>query len=106
MDIDMNPPALDLNTRLTRSADVLTSEVEDDLILLDIPGDEYYGMNPVGRHVWDLLASPRSVAEICESVATQFDIDADRCAPDVLAFAGTLIDAGLVRIVDAPSGPR
>ena len=104
MSINMNLAGLYLTTRLVRSADVLTSQVDDNLMLLDVERDHYFGMNPVATHVWELLHNAPTVAEICASVAAHFDTDVEGCASDVFAFVGTLIDAGLARIVDESHG--
>lgn len=86
-----------LETRLERSDDVLFQEVGGEAVLLDLASEQYFGLDPVGTRIWDLIEPGLSLADIHQSLCAEFDADAERIRDDLLALARKLLDAGLVR---------
>ena len=73
-----------------------SSALGDELVLLDFESSEYYGLDPVGAHVWRAIQSPTSVENVCDAVAERFEVDRSRCERDVVAFLRELAGEGLV----------
>jgi hypothetical protein len=91
-------PTLALDTVVVRRTEPLTAPVDDDLVMLDPRGSRYFGLDAVGHRIWDLLEHPRSVAALCSELQEQFDVDAETCRADVLAFLAELESAELLEI--------
>ena len=89
---------LSLDTVLARSADPLTAEVDDELVMLDPRDSVYYGLNAVGRRIWELLERPQSVATLCATLQDQFDELPETCHAEVLSFLERLSDARLAEL--------
>lgn len=53
-------------------------------------------LNPVGRHVWELLAEDRTPEEVAAAVAARFAVGPERARADVRAFLADLGAKGLV----------
>lgn len=79
-----------------RVRELTTTEVEQELVMLDLPRGKYYGLNPVATAVWKTLDSPIDLDQICISLLTQFDVDEASCRTEVDAFLSQLYAAGLV----------
>jgi len=58
----------------------------------------YYGMNPVGARVWDLLKQPKSVTELRNALLDEYDVDETRCGDDLLALLETMRSEGLIEV--------
>lgn len=86
-----------LAQRYTRSPDVLSQEVGGEAVLLDLAGEQYFGLNPVGLRVWELLASPSSLQDVHTHLCAEFDADPARIQDDLLAVATAMLEAGLLR---------
>ena len=54
-----------LETTVVRASDVLASQVENELVMMDIERGMYYALNPVGADIWERLAEPQQVADLC-----------------------------------------
>jgi hypothetical protein len=87
------------DTVVTRSTRPLAATVDDELVMLDPGVGSYYGLDATGRAVWEHLAEPCSVAQLCRVLAGEFDVELERCAAEVAAFLGELHEAGLVEVV-------
>lgn len=65
-------------------------------VILSLDTKVLRGLNPVGSRVWELIDGQRSVDEIVEVIAGEFDVAAAAVAPDVHAFVEELLTKGLV----------
>ena len=86
------------DTRVRR-ADLDAVEMDGDLVMMGIEQGEYYALREVATFLWLQLDEPRTVAELCELVAGEFDTTTEGCRRDVEAFVGDLIDHRLATIV-------
>ncbi|CUV66443.1 conserved hypothetical protein [Sulfurovum sp. enrichment culture clone C5] len=84
---------------IIRSTDVMASEMEDDLVMMSMENNSYYGLNKIGRDVWELLESEQTIKTLCAKLMEKYDADLHTCQKDVLAFITKLEKAGLVTIV-------
>jgi hypothetical protein len=89
------------STVLVRSPDPLTATVSGEVVMLDIGQGSYFGLDRSGTAIWDLLATPRSVADLCDQLVQRFDVSPETCRSEVIFFLYDLREAGLVRTVDA-----
>lgn len=81
---------VDLNSIITRSQELLTSEVDGEVVMMNIESGKYYGINSVGAEIWRLLENPVSVSNICGELVKTFEIDNPTCETEVLTFLGSL----------------
>ena len=62
----------------------------DDIVVLDLEGSVYLKVNGSGRVLWELLAEPRTEAELQSALVERYGIDAPRAADDVAGFLAEL----------------
>lgn len=92
---------LTAGTRLVRAAGALSAPLDDEIVLLAPALDEYVALDAIGRRVWELLETARSVEELSATLAEEFDAPAERIAADVAPFLDELVAGGLVHVLDA-----
>ena len=85
-----------LETVLRRSPDVLSSPVENELVMMDIERGMYYSLNAVGIDIWDRLAEPMQVVDLCAQLQQVYAVDRAACEADVLAILSDMASSGLV----------
>jgi hypothetical protein len=74
----------------------MAREVDDEIIILDIPSGQYFGLNDVGALVWSLLDGATDRDGLIDAVTAAFDVDRDTAGADVDSLLAELVDAGLV----------
>ncbi|HEY8132321.1 MAG TPA: PqqD family protein [Thermoanaerobaculia bacterium] len=74
-------------------------------VILHLDSGVYYGLNPVGAWIWNLIQSPRTVDEIRQAVLDQYDVEVDRCESDLQALLQDLAAAQLIEIRQEPDSP-
>jgi hypothetical protein len=91
-------PRLSLDASVTWSPDVISREVEGELVLLDLESATYFGLNQVGSRIWALLGDLGSLRKVCEVLEREYTAPRAQLERDVLALARELRDKGLVRV--------
>ena len=92
--------AIGLETSVVRADDLLSSVIDDEVMMLNIITEKYHSLDGVGARIWELLDQPRRISEICSQLLEEYDVDRPACEDDVLQFVRTLIDARLVQTVE------
>ncbi len=90
-------PSVTLESRITRSEEVLFQEVSGEAVLLDLASEQYFGLNGVGTRIWELLGEHATLQPIVEVLAMEFDADPTRIRDDLLTLLSDLLVAGLVK---------
>ena len=87
-----------LASRVRVSSDVLLQETGDEAVLLDTASEHYFGLNPIGTRIWQLLDGGADLRATFDILLAEYDVPAERLERDVIALLGQLADAGLVAI--------
>jgi hypothetical protein len=88
-----------LNSTIRLGDDVLRREVGDELILLDLNSEAYFGLNGSARAMIDGLTAGRSGDDVAATVATDHGAEVEAVRADLVALLRELLDAGLVDVV-------
>lgn len=96
---------IEANTIVVQSKEPVAVDMDDTVVMMSLAQGKYYGLDRVGSRVWELLARPLSVAEICATLVAEFDVDPDVCDRDVREFLAQLAAERLIRIVNEPADP-
>ena len=90
---------LSLSTVVVQSPDLLDCEMDEDLVLMSIENEAYYGMDSIGKRIWWAMANPVSVQSLCEQLQQQFEIDPLACENEVIGYLNELLVEGLIHEV-------
>lgn len=75
---------------------VIAKMIGTEMVLLDYDRGIYYGLNPVGARVWQLLSDGKNESEIVELLAEEYDAERAAIAADVAALLRELRERGLL----------
>ncbi|NOZ05053.1 MAG: lasso peptide biosynthesis PqqD family chaperone [Chloroflexi bacterium] len=89
------------DTTIVRSDDFLASTVDNELVMISLEQGNYYALDDIGSRVWELLAAPITVADLCAQLQPQFAVTPEQCEADVLGFLADLQEEGMVQVIDA-----
>lgn len=87
---------IDETTRLKRTSHLLETDVHGEVVALDVEKGQCYGLDSIGTEVWRLLEQQTSVQEICNNLASKYDVDIQTCRADVMKLVGDLHEEGLL----------
>lgn len=95
------PETISPKTVFVTSKDNVSCALGEEAAILHMRSGVYYGLDPVGARVWNLLTQPRSVEELCKAVVAEYDVEPARCESDILALLDKMRSEGLVEVIGA-----
>lgn len=75
-----------MSGRMRRTGDIMTSPLDDMLLMLDVEQGKYFGLNGVGPRIWELLEQPISEEELVDTLVAEYEVTREVCAAEVGAF--------------------
>src|SRR5262249_22710807 len=97
MQAGSSTPALVDATMISRSPSVLTAEVDGEVVMMSIEQGRYFGLDDIGSDIWKRLETPRSLAELIDRLASDYDADRATIAADVRELLGRMAEQDVVR---------
>ena len=82
--------------------DQVSCDLAGEAAILNIKNGVYYGLDPVGARIWNLMREPRGVADIRNTIAGEYDVEPERCARDLFGLLEKLLAEGLIEVKDVP----
>jgi hypothetical protein len=77
---------------------VLVRQIEDELVLLNLEKECYFGLDAVGTRMWTLLTSSASVQDAYESLLAEYDVAAEELRENLQTLIGELQSKGLIEV--------
>lgn len=90
----------DQSTKFIQSDDVTHADVQDETILLHIERGEYFGLNAVGRSIWQLLETPRSKAEVIGKLVDEYNAEEATIRADIDRLFDQMQQNGIIATVE------
>lgn len=87
-----------LTATITAAPQQVSSELDGEVVILNLRDSTYYSLDEVGALVWAAIQQPRPFAEVVEAVLAEYDVEPAQCEQDLLALLGDLRAAGLIEV--------
>lgn len=89
-----------LETTVVETKEQASADLGGEAAILNLKNGVYYGLDPVGARIWNLIQEPRTVREVREMLLKEYDVDADLCERDLFALLRQLAENDLIDIVN------
>ena len=83
---------------VTVTKDQVSCELGSEAAILNVKRGIYYGLDPIGAQVWQMLQKPCKIADIQEVLLKEYDVEPERCQHDLLALLEDMLAAGLIEV--------
>jgi hypothetical protein len=79
---------MDLMTEgtISRSDGWLASWIGDELMMMSADSSAYLSLSGAGGRIWELLADPRTLNDLCAALAAEYDVQPVEVRSEVLGF--------------------
>lgn len=85
-----------LTDRVRVPQEVLARQVGGETVMLDLAKGAYFGLDPVGARMWQLLAEGKTLVEVCDAIVEEYEVSRDAVERDLLALLDDLKAHGLI----------
>jgi hypothetical protein len=87
---------IQLETMVQRNNELLASSIGDEVVMMSIENSAYYGLDPIGSKIWEMITEPRQVSDLCEQLMEQFEVSEQECQRDVLNFLNQMLEENML----------
>ena len=73
-------------TSVVAAKEQVSSDLAGEAVILDLKSGVYYGLNPVGASIWNLIQEPRTINEVRDAILAQYEVEPEQCDRDIKAL--------------------
>jgi hypothetical protein len=84
--------------RLTRANDLLSTELDQETVLMSIDAGAYYGLAGVARKIWEKLEITTSFSDLVDYLEGTYFVSRETCISDLQNFLAAMEREGLLRV--------
>jgi len=88
--------SLDKSVRVPK--DVVFRELDGEAVILNLESGMYFGLDPMGTRIWQLVEEHGSLRAVLEAMQREFDAPDETLQSDLLTFINELSAKGLVAV--------
>lgn len=78
--------------------DVVFRDLGGEAVLLHLRTGVYFGLDPIGTMIWNLLEARRTLQEILDVLTGEYEVTEGQCRRDLVKFVGQLRERGLIEV--------
>ena len=93
-------PTISGQSIVVAAKDQLSCDLAGEVAILNVKNGTYYGLDPVGARIWNLMQKPREVAEIQNTITGEYDVEPAQCTQDLYSLLEKLLAEGLIEVKD------
>lgn len=89
---------MNLSDKVSIPVHVMARQVGVETVILDLASGTYFGLDPVGARIWQLMGEGKTLAEICDTLLNEYDVSREVLEGDVIRLAEDLLSRKLIGI--------
>jgi hypothetical protein len=89
---------MNLADKVSIPPQVMARTVGDETVILDLASGTYFGLDPVGARIWELMGEGKALADICDQMLEEYEVSREELERDTLRLAQELADQGLISV--------
>ena len=87
-----------LETKMVIPEQVMSRQVGDETVILDLASGMYFGLDPVGARIWQLLTEGHEIDAVVSTLLNEYEVPEDKLRQDVNTLVNELVSRGLVEL--------
>jgi len=92
----MEDKMLTRDARLKIPEQVVTRQVGDETVLLDLESGTYFGLDPVGSRFLELLQAESALGTVITRILEEFEVTEAQLEADLVRLADEMLASGLL----------
>ena len=76
----------------------VSCDLAGEAVILKLDAGMYYGLDPIGARIWELIQEPMTVKDIRDVLLQEYEVAPEQCESELLALLENLVVEGLIDI--------
>jgi len=85
-------------TRLSRTQDLISTELDEETVLMSIDAGAYYGLKGPAQTIWNNLETPLTFSALVERLVKEYSVSQETCSEDLQQFLAKMEQEGLLHV--------
>jgi hypothetical protein len=86
------------DSRYCRNQNLLSVEMDGDLVMMSIETGNYFGVSGIGPFIWESIETPKTFNDLIDTICAEFEVDSVTAAEDLRAFLEELVGHGMADV--------
>jgi Coenzyme PQQ synthesis protein D (PqqD) len=87
---------LSIHSIVVAAPEQVSCPLGEESAILNLKNTVYYGLNPIGTRIWNLIQQPRSIRELRDTLVDEYDVEAAHCESDLFQLLEKMRVEGLI----------
>ncbi len=83
-----------------RNEQIIDGELDDNQVMMHLDKGKYYGLDSIGKRIWELIAEPKTIQEITAVLLEEFEVSSVQCNQDVHDFLEKTIHLDIIKKIE------
>ncbi len=83
---------------LRRNPELLSVEMDGDLVMMSIESGNYFGVSGIGPTVWNFLETSKQFDQVVDEIVENFEVEPGIAAADLRKFVENLAEHGMIEV--------
>ena len=83
---------------LVRNPELLSVEMDGDLVMMSIESGNYFGVSGIGPSIWSFLETPKQFDEVVNEIVENFEVEPELAAADLHKFVAEMAQNGMIEV--------
>jgi hypothetical protein len=83
-------------TRLSRAQDLISTELDQETVLMSIEAGAYYGLKGPAQTIWNNLETPLTFSALVDRLVKEYAVSQETCSEDLQQFLAKMEEEGLL----------
>ena len=94
----MTKKCVELNRKVIIPETIFAQEIDDEMVLLDMNSEHYFGLDAVGRTIWQAMQRCSTLQEVLEQLLDRYEVEESVLKKDLTLFVDKLVENGLIEV--------
>jgi hypothetical protein len=87
-----------VTSMITRKEEITASNMDGEIVMMNIETGNYYNLGKTGSVIWTLLENPITVDALIEKLLKKYHVSRQQCEDEVMAFLNEVYIEGLIMV--------
>jgi hypothetical protein len=80
-----------------QNKDIITAEIDEEIVMLDIEQGKYFALNPVAKTIWELLSEEKDTKQLVDELLVIYEVDLETCLLDTAEHLTELVKLKIIK---------
>ena len=80
----------------SKNPQIIDGELDNNQVMMHVEKGKYFGLNPIGKRIWELIEHPKSFVEITGLLLSEFEVTREQCLREAQDFLDKAVQYGII----------